>query len=100
MNSRITEVDADVEQTANCLKSIAHPIRLAIIKALQKEPLCVSDIENSVGSTQSNVSQHLAILRKNNIVKTKRDKNQIYYYVDNWRIFKLLALATEIFCRE
>jgi len=92
------EFDDRIKKASYCLKALAHPIRLEIIQALKEGPLCVADIEEIVGSTQSNVSQHLALLRERNIVQYKRDKNQIYYYVNNWRIFQLLSLVREIFC--
>ena len=91
-------IDEDIIKAASCLKALAHPIRLAIVRALQEGPLCVSDIEERVGSTQSNVSQHLAVLRDRGIISFEREKNQIYYFVDNWRIFQFVALARELFC--
>lgn len=87
----------ETEITADCLKALAHPVRLSIVQYLKGGPLCVSDIEQLVSSTQSNVSQHLAVLRKNGIIEGKREKNQVFYSVENWRIFKFVDLARELF---
>lgn len=84
-------------ETADSLKALAHPTRLAILSLLSRGPLFVGEIEEMVGSTQSNVSQHLALLKKKGIVSTRREKNTIYYQVENWRIFQLIALAKELF---
>ncbi|MFP4497093.1 MAG: ArsR/SmtB family transcription factor [Vulcanimicrobiota bacterium] len=85
------------DETTNCLKALAHPLRLLIIDSLKDGPLCVSEIENVTGSSQSNISQHLALLRKCNILETYREKNNIYYRVENWRIFQFVDRAKELF---
>lgn len=88
------------EKTAACLKSLAHPLRLEIVDTLRSGPLCVSEIEEIVGTTQSNLSQHLSLLKNKGVVEARREKNQIYYSVENWRIFQLVDTARNIFCQE
>lgn len=50
--------------TAQLLKMLGHPVRLALLDELGKGPKCVSDIRDLVNVRQANVPQHLAILRR------------------------------------
>lgn len=60
-------------------KMLSHPMRLEILRRLSVSPLCVNELSRSLNKRQSNVSQHLQILRKNNLVVSKRvGKKQIY----------------------
>jgi len=58
-------------------------------------------IEAALGDVnQSNLSQHLSALHKKGAVVRRRSGNQIFYSVEDKRIFKLLRLIKEIFCKE
>jgi hypothetical protein len=53
-----------IEMAARALKAIAHPLRLKILCVIGDQEACVQEIVNAVGTSQSNISQHLAILRE------------------------------------
>ena len=55
--------DADIERASRSLKAMSHPLRLKILCTLGDEEVSVQDIVEHVGTSQSNISQHLAILR-------------------------------------
>jgi len=55
--------DEDIDRASRSLKAMSHPLRLKILCTLGDEELSVQDIVESVGTSQSNISQHLAILR-------------------------------------
>ena len=55
-------------KSANLLKMLGHPVRLALIEELSKAPKCVTDIQDLLDVRQANVSQHLAVLREAEIV--------------------------------
>jgi len=63
----------DFKKTADLLKVMAHPSRLEILQKLETEVLCVSDMEDILGTGQSNISHHLSLLRRAGLVD---------YYVD------------------
>lgn len=63
------------------LKALAHPLRLAILKALDMQERNVSDIEQTTGIGQPMLSQQLAVLRKSGLVKTRRAAKLVYYRV-------------------
>ncbi|CAL1239901.1 ArsR/SmtB family transcription factor [Candidatus Methylocalor cossyra] len=92
--------DADIVRAAHCLKAMSHPLRLKILCTLGGGQVSVQDIVEQVGTTQSNISQHLAILRDQGILACKKDANRVYYYVDDERTLQLINLMKEVFCRH
>ena len=80
------------------MKAIAHPLRLQILCVLGNEEASVLDIVEAVGTSQSNISQHLAILREKDILRSRRDANRVFYSVSNQRTLKLIGMMREVFC--
>lgn len=90
--------DADIRRAAHCLKAMSHPLRLKILCTLGNNKVSVQDIVDQVGTTQSNVSQHLGILREKGILACQKDANRVYYYVDDERTLQLIDMMKEVFC--
>ena len=89
-----------IEMAARALKSIAHPLRLKILCVVGDEEACVQEIVEAVGTSQSNISQHLAILRDKDVLQTRKDANRVYYRVGDPRILQLVAMMREVFCGD
>lgn len=87
-----------IETAARALKAIAHPLRLKILCILGEKEFCVQDIVEHVGTSQSNISQHLAILRDKDVLKTRKDANRVYYRISDQRTLQLISLMREVFC--
>ena len=79
------------------LKALANPHRLLIIQLLSKKAYPVGQLEPILGISQSALSQHLAILRKNRIVKTRRSAQTIFYKVANRDIMLMINRIFELF---
>jgi ArsR family transcriptional regulator len=62
------------------------------------EEVCVQDIVDAVGTSQSNISQHLAILRDKGVLHTRKDANRVFYRVADQRTLQLIGLMREVFC--
>lgn len=92
------EKEEDILIAAASMKAIAHPLRLKILCVLSTGALSVQDIVEQVGTTQSNISQHLAILREKGILVANKDANHVYYCIGDTRILKLVGLMREVFC--
>lgn len=92
--------DADIERASRSLKAISHPLRLKILCILGDEELSVQDIVEAVGTSQSNISQHLAILRDKGILAARKDANRVYYRVSDARVLQLIGMMREIFCHQ
>ncbi len=92
--------ERDIERAAFALKAMSHPLRLKILCMLGDQELAVQDIVDQVGTTQSNISQHLAKLRDKQILASRRDANRIYYRVKDDRTLRLIEMMREVFCPE
>ena len=87
-----------IEQAARALKAIAHPLRLKILCVVGAEEACVQEIVEAVGTSQSNISQHLAILRDKGVLLTRKDANRVYYRVGDARTVQLIGMMRVVFC--
>ncbi|MCE1241479.1 MAG: metalloregulator ArsR/SmtB family transcription factor [Azonexaceae bacterium] len=92
------EKQEHIETAARALKSIAHPLRLKILCVLGDQEACVQDIVDAVGTSQSNISQHLAILREKGVLVTRKDANRVFYRVGDQRTLQLVGMMREVFC--
>ena len=90
--------EEDIEQASRSLKAMAHPLRLKVLCVLGSDELSVQDIVAAVGTTQSNISQHLAILRDKGVLRTRKDANRVYYRVGDTRTLRLISLMRDVFC--
>ncbi len=90
--------DADIAIAAHCLKAMSHPLRLKILCVLGKDSICVQQIVDKVGTSQSNISQHLAILKEKNILGSKKQANRVYYFIDDARMLLLIKMMQDVFC--
>ena len=88
-----------IETAARALKAIAHPLRLKIMCVIGDQEACVQDIVDTVGTSQSNISQHLAILRDKSVLVTRKDANRVYYRIGDSRILLLIGMMQDVFCR-
>ena len=98
MHIPIIEKQEQIETAAKALKSISHPLRLKILCVIGSAESCVQEIVEAVGTSQSNISQHLAILRDKGVLVTRKDANRVYYRVGDPRILQLVAMMREVFC--
>ena len=98
MTSRLIDREEDIQQAAEAMKAIAHPLRLKILCVLGDQEVSVQDIVEQVGTSQSNISQHLAILRDKGVLSTRKDANRVYYRIDDLRTIKLIGMMREVFC--
>ncbi len=90
--------DADIERASRSLKAMSHPLRLKILCTLGDQEISVQDIVAHVGTSQSNISQHLAILRDKGILASRKDANRVYYRVSDGRTLRLIGMMREVFC--
>ena len=97
-DSHILYDDTDIIRAARCLKAMSHPLRLKILCVLGTQSISVQDIVEQVGTSQSNVSQHLAILREKNILGSKKEANRVYYFIDDERMLQLIKMMRDVFC--
>jgi ArsR family transcriptional regulator len=90
--------DDDIERASRSLKAMSHPLRLKILCTLGDHEVSVQDIVDHVGTSQSNISQHLAILRDKGILASRKDANRVYYRVGDSRTLRLIGMMRDVFC--
>lgn len=87
-------------QASRLLKSLANDKRLLILCHLSEGEKSVGQLERLVDLSQSALSQHLARLRRDNLVKTRRDAQTIYYSIASAEADAVLRTLYEIYCAD
>lgn len=87
-------------QASQLLKSLSHPDRLLLLCQLTQGEYCVGELERLVGIGQPSLSQQLGILRKDQLVATRREGKQIYYRIASDDALAVLQLLYERFCAK
>jgi len=86
-------------EAANMLKALSNEKRLMILcKLLEHGEMSVNALIDHVGLSQSALSQHLARMREEKIVDTRRDAQQIFYRVSDPRVQEILTTLKNTFC--
>ncbi|MCB1865564.1 MAG: winged helix-turn-helix transcriptional regulator [Chromatiales bacterium] len=84
--------------TANALKAMAHPLRWRILCVLGESELPVHEIVENIGTTQSNISQHLDQLRSKGLLLSRKDGNKIFYRIRNKQLLLLIGEMRSVLC--
>ncbi|HKR26624.1 MAG TPA: metalloregulator ArsR/SmtB family transcription factor [Acidobacteriaceae bacterium] len=82
---------------AEIFQALANPTRIAVLDELRRGELTVGDIVARIEVEQSNLSQHLAVMRARQIVMARKSGNQVFYSVRDPLIFRLLDLMRHYF---
>lgn len=93
----VKEIEENVGLAVSLLKALSNERRLMIVCALYKGEKSVGELEEIVGLSQSALSQHLARLRKDGLVKTRREAQTIYYSLQNNATQELLRCLSDIY---
>jgi DNA-binding transcriptional ArsR family regulator len=88
----------DIREASDALKAMAHPLRLKILCLVGTDELMVQEIVEAVGTSQSNISQHLAVMRERGLLASRKEANKVFYRIEDPRILKMIALMREVFC--
>ena len=83
---------------ARLMKALANDSRLLILCYLDGKELSVSELNENLDLSQSALSQHLAVLRRDGLVKTRRDSQTIYYSLEGDQASRIISTLHEMFC--
>jgi ArsR family transcriptional regulator, virulence genes transcriptional regulator len=86
------------DKASNFLKSLGNAHRLRILCLMMEEERPVGDLAEAVGLAQSAVSQHLARMRQEGLIKSRRDGQTIYYQLADKNVARTLKLLESMFC--
>ena len=90
--------EENINKASKALKAMGHPLRLKILCVIGESELPVMDIVKQVGTTQSNISQHIDILREKEIITSRREGSKILCKVRDHNILKLMTAMQATFC--
>ncbi|QXM06930.1 ArsR/SmtB family transcription factor [Crassaminicella indica] len=89
------------ELSSSLLKALAHPTRIQILERLKdEEALCVCHIYEDLELEQSNVSQHLKILKDQGILSSRKEGLQVLYSVRYREIYTVLEVVQDILAKK
>lgn len=94
------ELEARAGEAEAFLRSLASRHRLMILCSLLEGEMPVSELVRRLGLSQSNLSQHLAKLREEGLVETRREGTAIFYRVGSDRVRPILAELYRLFCAK
>lgn len=96
MNKNISRDKKIYEMHAEICKVFTSPKRLEILSLLRDGEETVNELAERAGVLQANISQHLTVLRQNNVVTTRRDGANVYYKIANPKILQACDLMREV----
>ena len=82
--------DLLMNRASDVFQALSHPLRLSICFELSKAEQSVSQLCDSLRQPQHSISQHLALLRKQNIVKARKQSRQVFYEISDPQVQKVL----------
>ena len=85
-------------RAAMLLRLLGNEKRLMLLCQLADGELSVRDIQSRVGLSQSALSQHLALLRAEGVVGTRRESQTIYYRIVDHAAMRVIETLAELFC--
>ena len=97
------EIDVDAmlsnaENAAKWLKAIANPYRLMILCLLLENEYSVTKLNETIPLSQSALSQHLAVLRDQDLVSTRKSSQVVYYSLKNEQVTEIISIMYKQFC--
>ena len=97
MTDSFDRIDPTIlEMHAKVCKTMAHPLRLALLNALREGERGVSDLAEAIGTTQPLASQHLAVLRNQGLLRHRRNGNEVYYSIAYPKMIQACDLLREV----
>lgn len=100
MNIKTQDFCSKAERAARLMKSLANAHRLVILCRLHEGECAVGTLEKMLRINQSALSQHLARLRRDKIVTTRRDAQTIYYRLADTHADKIIRQLYSLYCQS
>ncbi|MCB5227077.1 metalloregulator ArsR/SmtB family transcription factor [Alishewanella sp. 16-MA] len=87
-------------EAVKLLKAVSNERRLIILCHLLQGELSVGELNSKLDLSQSALSQHLALLRKNKLVKTRKESQTVFYRISSDEVTEVIALLHKLYCAE
>lgn len=96
MTANISILEHPEEKISKLLSLIGQPARIRILLLLNKQEACVCHLEAVLGMRQASISQHLMVLRKAELVTSKREGRNIFYQLASTEVVQVLEQAAQM----
>ena len=96
----LEKMQESAQRACDIMKLLGHPHRLMILCELKIEEQSVGVLSTTIGISQSLVSQHLARMRHENVVTSRRDAQVVYYSLKEGEAARVIAALYDIFCLD
>ncbi len=90
---------SSADKACSLMKVLSNRDRMMILCQISQEECCVSDLQSRLEIVQPTLSQQLTVLRKEKLVKTRREGKQIYYSLSSTAAQAVMGTLYEQFCR-
>ncbi|SKA29760.1 transcriptional regulator, ArsR family [Consotaella salsifontis] len=94
----MTALERNAERAATLLRSIGSKWRLLILCQLVHGEKSVGELERIIGLSQSALSQHLMVLRRHELVRTRRSAQMIFYSLNGREVSAILSTLYSLYC--
>ena len=98
MEMDIADMQENAKRATALLKSMANESRLLILCQLSQKEMSVSEMAEYIPLSQSALSQHLSVLRREGLVKTRRSSQFVHYSLDSEEVKAVIGVLYEQFC--
>jgi len=95
---QLKAISRKAEEAAGLMRALSHEERLRVLCELSSGERSVGDLVRSSGLSQSALSQHLARLREDGLVETRREAQTIYYTVTDPKVLQVVRLLYQLYC--
>ncbi len=89
-----------IQRASEGLRAIAHELRLTVLCQLLNGPMCVAELMQATGASQSNLSQHLTRMRMMGIVENEKRGQRVFYRIANPAFADLVQTLKRLYCPE
>ena len=93
-------MQAGAENAVKLLKALANESRLFILCHLLDKELSVGEMNEHLGLSESTLSQHLALLRNDGFVRTRKEAQTVYYSLKSDEVREMIALLHKLYCQD
>ena len=96
----LVEMQSNATEAADLLKIMAHPDRLMVLCQLTQGEVGVGALQAGSNLSQSAFSQHLTVLRKHDLIRARKESQQVFYSLSDPRVEALIQSLHTVFCGE
>ncbi|MFA7276878.1 MAG: metalloregulator ArsR/SmtB family transcription factor [Pseudobdellovibrionaceae bacterium] len=93
-------LESNTAEVARVLKALSNHRRLQVLCAIYRNEKSVGELEQIVGISQSALSQHLAKLREDKLVETRREAQTIFYRISNCAIKDMMKSINAVYSQD